>query len=236
MVCRFIENHRLGVAKENSSEFYAAPLPTRKRLEWLSENVLLQTEVAGYGRSLCLCRITARSLKLLLENRIASHRLVIDGLVDAAHVESCLLELHQNAAESSGIQNSVLGEFFRVSASRILRQVADLSDALDGAHVWLSVAGKNFGESSFSRPISANKPDFVTLGNSKVHLRHEHASTYAYLKVGNGNHDCSKKGGLFSANEHLVFKSPSLQLSYRNKLEIKCRLPSSQSRPSLIDS
>ena len=45
---------------------YAAPLPTRKRLEWLSENVLFQTEVAGYGRSLCLCRITARSLKLLL--------------------------------------------------------------------------------------------------------------------------------------------------------------------------
>ena len=181
MVCRFVENHRLGVAKENSSEFYAAPLPTRKCLEWLSENVLLQTEVAGYGSRLCLCRITARRLKLLLENRIASHRLVIDGLVDTAHLKRCLFELHQNAAESPGVQNSVLGEFFRVSASRILRQVADLSDALYGADIWLSVTGKNFGESSFSRTISSNKPDFVALGNSKVHLRHEHASTYTYL-------------------------------------------------------
>ena len=193
--------------------------------------MLFQTKVARDSCSLGLCCISTRSLKLLLENRVATHCLVIDNFVDAAHIERGLLELHQNTAESPGVQNAVLGEFFWVAAARILRQVANLTDAFDSANIRLPIAGQNLGEGSFTRAVSPNQPNLVSPGNTEVHLRHEYASTYAYLKVGYGNHVCSKMGGLFSAYQQMDYKSPSLQLSYQFKLEIKCRLPSSQSRP-----
>ncbi len=132
MVRWLVENHRLGIREQDARELDAPSLATRERLEFLVEDAVGQVQVRRDCRGLALRRITAERHKLVVKPRVAAHRLVLLRVGHRlGHRGGRLGESLPHRAEPARIQDAVAGGLLRVAGAGILRQVAELTRAVD---------------------------------------------------------------------------------------------------------
>ncbi|GAA3307059.1 hypothetical protein GCM10020295_64920 [Streptomyces cinereospinus] len=85
-------------------------------------------------------------------------------------------------------QHAVAGEDVEVAGARVLREVADLAGAGDGAGGGDALAREALGEGGLAGAVAADQADAVALGDAEGGGLDEDAGTGAQLDTGGGDH------------------------------------------------
>ena len=178
-----IEQHCRGVRKQNSRQLDSPALATRERLERLVEGGPADTEVARYRRCLSLSGIAPGLLKLLLSARILAHRGISELKVFAGHIVRGIAHAQCNVTQPTRVQDTGACKLFWVTASRVLRQVADFATGCYPTGGGLALTRQNLGEGGLAGAIAPHQPNLVALLNAKIYARHQSSGTDANLKV-----------------------------------------------------
>ncbi len=188
VVRRLVEDHRLGVGEQDARQLDAPALTTREGRQRLVEDAVGKREVVRDGRRLRLCGVPAERFEALGEVRVAPHRLGGHGGVVRAHFDGCLVHADRERTEPTGIEDAGASEHRGVTRARVLRQVAELSGAVDAPFGGRQVAGEHLGQSGLSRSVTADESDLVSVGHAEGDVRHEHTGAHADLEVVHGEH------------------------------------------------
>jgi hypothetical protein len=188
VVGRLVEDHGVGVAEEDASEFDAATLSAGERLERLIEDPVGQGEVVRNDGGLRLGRVSADGFEPLGEPAEAAHRLLGDVRVVAAHVLGGLADAGLEVAEPARVEDARARELFGVARPRILGQVAELAGHLHGSIGRNEVAREHLGQRRLAGAVAPHEAHLVSGGDAEVHATHQLARTDADLEVTDGKH------------------------------------------------
>lgn len=188
MVRRLVEEQGVGVREENACQLDAAALTAGERVERLSEHPVGQAERGGDGGGLGLGGVTALGEELRLQPLVLLHGLFAGGALAVRHPLLVLTHLAQDLVETAGGEDAVAGEDVEVAGARVLREVADLAGAGDGAAGGHTFACEALGEGGLARPVAADETDAVALGDAEGGGLDEDAGAGAQLDAGSGDH------------------------------------------------
>ena len=183
-----VEDHRLGIAEQDAGELDAAPLAARQRAERLAENAVGETQVARDGRRLRFSGVPAEGVESVGEPPVRRHGLLGHRRIGAAHVDRRALHVDHDLTEATSIEDARAGELLRVAGARILRKVADLARARDGAARGLALTRESPGHRGLAGAVAPHEPHFVALVDAERHVLHEQARPDADLEVLHSEH------------------------------------------------
>ena len=104
------------------------------------------------------------------------------------HLQRRLLHAEHELAEAAGVEDAGARRVVRVAGARVLRQVADLAGARDGAAARLPLPRERLGERGLAGAVAADEPDLVALVDPEGDVLHEHARADPDLEVVDGQH------------------------------------------------
>jgi len=152
--------------------------------------VVSMTGIAG----LTLGGVPAERGESLLEFTVTAYCLVPGDVVgDLRHDRLLLLQVGEQSIQTSRGEHPVAGEHVEVALSGILRQVADLTGAVDRARVWFGLAGEDAHGGGLPCAVPADEADAVTgLDPQRGPVDgQQRARAGADLQVRCGDHACS---------------------------------------------
>ena len=152
VVGRLVEQQRVGVREEDAGQLDTAALTAGERVQRLAEHAVGQAERGGDGGGLGLGGVPALGEELRLQALVPAHRLVAGR---ARRRWRCAVSFSRisriSVVEAAGGEDAVAGEHVEVAGARVLRQVADLAGAGDGAGGRLALAGEDLGQGGLAR-------------------------------------------------------------------------------------
>lgn len=167
MVRRLVQEQGVGVREQDAGEFDAAALTAGERMEGLAEHPVGQAERGGDGGGLGLGGVTALGQELRLQALVLLHRLLAGGALAVRHPVLVLAHLLQDGVEVAGREDAVAGEGVEVAGARILRQIADVAGAGDGAGGGEAFTREALGEGGLAGSVAADEADAVALGDTE---------------------------------------------------------------------
>ncbi len=187
VVGRLVQEQRVGVREEDPGQLDAAPLATGEGVQGLAEDAVRQAQAGGDGRGLRLGRVAALGQELRLQALVLLHRLFAGGALAVGHPVLVLAHLAQDRVQAAGGKDAVAGEDVQVAGARVLRQVADVAGAGDGAGGGDALARQDLGEGRLARSVAADQADPVALGDTEGGGLDEDAGAGAQLQAGGGD-------------------------------------------------
>jgi len=162
VVGRLVQEKRLGVAEQDPGQLHPAPLAAGQRAQRLAEHPVGKPQVGTDPGRFALGGVPAECGERLLQPAVPADHLVPLGLIDhLAHRDLGLGELVQQDVDAAGGQHPVAGGDVEVAGARVLRQVADLTAALDGAGVRRGFTGEHAQAGRLAGAIAPDQADPV---------------------------------------------------------------------------
>ena len=188
VVGRLVEEQGVGVREQDPGELDAAALTAGERVQRLAEHPVGQAERGGDGGGLGLGGVPALGEELRLQALVLLHRLLAGGALAVGDALLVLAHLADQDVEAAGGEDAVAGEDVEVAGARVLREVADLAGAGDGAAGGDALAREALGEGGLARAVAADQADAVALGDTEGGGLDEDAGAGAQLDAGGGDH------------------------------------------------
>lgn len=167
VVGRLVEQQDVGVREEDAGQLDAAALTAGECMERLSEHPVGQAERGGDGGGLGLGGVPALGEELRLQTLVLLHRLLAGGALAGRHPLLVLPHLAQDLVEAAGGEDPVAGQHVEVAGAGVLREVAHLAGAGDGAADGVALAREALGEGGLARSVAADEADAVALGDTE---------------------------------------------------------------------
>ena len=212
VVGRLVQQHGVSVREEDARQLHAATLTARKGRKRLGEHALGQVQVGGDDRGLGLGGVPTAGDKLCLETVVAAQALGAHRLVLAGHVFLGLTHLAGHAVQAASREDAVTGQLAHVVHLGVLRQVANLAAAGDGAVRGQGESGQYLGHGGLAGAIAAHQADLIALVDAEGNVFHQQARAGAQFKVLYGNHGCLSGGTVCVV---LVLRADSQEENHR---------------------
>jgi hypothetical protein len=183
-----------GAGEQDAGELDAAALPAGQRAQRLAEHPVRQAECGGDPGRLRLGRVAAEDAEPLLQPAVTANRRVPGALVDELrHLKLELLHLPQQAVQATGGQHPVPGGVGKITAARVLRQVADLAAEVDLTGERQRLPGEHPQQRRLAGAVAPDQADPVPRLDTEGHRFDQGAGAGAQLQLGRNDHYC---GGL----------------------------------------
>src|SRR5690606_31562301 len=112
---------------------------------------------------------------------VLAQRLLAGGALAVGDALFVLPHLADEDVQAARGEDAVPGEDVEVAGARVLREVADLAGAGDGAGSGDALAGEHLGEGGLARAVAADQADAVALGDAEGGALEKDTGTGAQL-------------------------------------------------------
>ena len=178
-----VEEQGLGVGEEDAGQLDASALAAGEGLQRLAQDPVRQAQVGRDPRRLGLGGVPAGRHQRGLGAGVGGHGLVADGLAVAPHAGLGAPHALDHLVESARAEDPVAGDLLGVPRSGVLRQVAELPRARDGAGGRERLAGEDAGQGGLAGAVAADEADPVPTDHLEGHRGEQQPGARAHLDV-----------------------------------------------------
>ena len=158
---------RVRGGKQDPAQFDAPPLTTGQCSQGLGQDPLGQAEARTDPASLPLGGIPAECGEALIELSVTSDRLVPGGVIGhLGHDRLLLLQIREQRIQPTRRENPVASQHVEVTLPGVLRQIADLTGAFDGARIGFAFTGQDPHRGGLTSSVATDQTDAVARLNA----------------------------------------------------------------------